>query len=177
MLTAADRLFYRRGIQAVGMDALRDEARVSLRRMYRLYPSKDAIVEAYLRRRDERWRKWLRDSVEQRSALPADRPLAVFDALAEWFAREDFRGCAMANATAELGEQHPAIGHRAKRHKDAVRAYLIELLRKAGQPEDPTEVASQLMLLVDGAIVQASIEADQHAAHRAKLMAKRLLCT
>lgn len=174
VLAAADRLFYRHGVQAVGMDALREEAGVSLRRLYQLYPSKGALVEAYLRWRDERWRSWLRYSVEGCSEL-TERPLAVFDALAEWFADEEFRGCALVNATAELGETTPAVRRQAERHKRAVRAYLAKLLSEAGHPGDPEESAAQLMLLLDGAIVQAGIAGETGAARRAKAMAQYLL--
>ncbi|MGI8781489.1 MAG: TetR/AcrR family transcriptional regulator [Solirubrobacteraceae bacterium] len=175
VLAAADRLFYRRGVQAVGMDALREEAGVSLRRMYRLYPSKDALVEAYLHRRDERWRRWLRTRVEERCAQPAERPLAVFDALDEWFAGDDFRGCALVNASAELGETTPAVRRQAECHKAAVRAYIAELLGEAGHPGDAEDMAAELMLLIDGATVQASVGADADAAQRAKAMGERLL--
>lgn len=175
MLTAADRLFYRHGVHAVGMDSLREEAGVSLRRMYRLYPSKDALVEAYLRWRDHRWRSWLSQSVERRCPQPAQRPLAVFDALAEWFADDEFRGCALVNASAELGDTTPSVRRQAELHKRAVRTYLAELLRQAGHSDDSEDAAAQLMLLLDGAIVQASIGGDTSAALRAKDMAQRLL--
>ena len=158
------------------MDALREEAGVSLRRLYRLYPSKDSLVAAYLRRRDERWRSWLRLSVKERCPQPRERPLAVFDALAEWFADEAFRGCALVNASAELGDSTPTVRRQAADHKRAVRAYLAELLTEAGRAQDDAnDLAAQMMLLVDGAIVQASIAGDADAARRAKAMAEHLV--
>lgn len=160
------------------MDALREEAGISLRRMYRLYPSKDALVAGYLRWRDERWRTWLRQRVEQRAPQPSARPLAVFDALAEWFADEGFRGCALVNASAELGETIPAVHRQAEQHKRAVRAYLAELLREAGhRKQNDDELAAELVLLIDGAIVQASIAGDTTAAQRAQSIARRLLAS
>lgn len=158
------------------MDALREEAGVSLRRLYRLYPSKDILVATYLRWRDECWRSWLHQSVQQRCREPSGRPLAVFDALAEWFADDQFRGCALVNASAEFGDTAPAVRRQAENHKRAVRAYLSELLKGAGRHGDDTDgLSAQLMLLVDGAIVQASIAGDANAAQRAKHMAEHLL--
>jgi AcrR family transcriptional regulator len=174
VLAAADRLFYRHGVQAVGMDALREEAGVSLRRMYQLYRSKDALVDAYLRWRDDRWRRWLRQSVEQRCPQAAGRPLAVFDALEEWFATDGFRGCALVNAAAELSARTPAVRRRAGAHKAAVRRYLATLLDQTGR-RDAEDLAAQLMLLIDGAIVEASIGADPRSAQRAKAIAARLI--
>ncbi|MBV8030354.1 MAG: helix-turn-helix transcriptional regulator, partial [Betaproteobacteria bacterium] len=48
ILGAADRLFYEHGIRAVGVDAVAAEADVSKRTLYKHYPSKDALVSAYL---------------------------------------------------------------------------------------------------------------------------------
>ena len=48
MLDAAEALFYRRGVQAVGIDDIRAEAGVSLKRLYQLYPSKDQLVVGFL---------------------------------------------------------------------------------------------------------------------------------
>ena len=66
-------------------------------------------MQAFLERRDRRWRAWFADAVARLAPDPADRPLAVFDALGEWFASDDFRGCAFLNAAAEITDpDHPA---------------------------------------------------------------------
>jgi AcrR family transcriptional regulator len=44
----ADRLFYRRGIRAVGVDTIAAEIGVSKRTLYNYFPSKDALIVAYL---------------------------------------------------------------------------------------------------------------------------------
>ena len=54
-LDAAEKLFYGRGIQSVGMDDIRGASGVSLKRLYQLFPAKEQLVEAYLERRDVRW--------------------------------------------------------------------------------------------------------------------------
>ena len=66
LLEAAEELFYAHGVQAVGMDAVRARSGVSLKRLYQTYPAKNDLVEAYLRRRDERWRRSLREFVHAR---------------------------------------------------------------------------------------------------------------
>src|SRR5262245_45164075 len=90
ILAAADRLYNARGIQAVGMDALRAEAGVPLKRLYRLFPSKEAIVEEVLRGRHQRWNALVEAAVARGDAR--QRLLAVYDMLARWFADDDFRG-------------------------------------------------------------------------------------
>src|SRR6266568_127787 len=48
ILAAADKLFYARGIRAVGVDTVAAGAGVSKRTLYHHYPSKDALIAAYL---------------------------------------------------------------------------------------------------------------------------------
>lgn len=70
ILDAAETLFYDRGIQSVGMDELRTTAGVSLKRLYGCFPAKHDLVEAYLRRRDARWRTALAGYVTERAGTP-----------------------------------------------------------------------------------------------------------
>lgn len=136
--------------------------------------SKEALIEAYLRRRNETWRRWLRDTVERRCPDPARPPLAVFDAVHEWCQSDGFRGCALVNASAELGQTTPVARGQAEQHKRAVRAYLTELLSQADQSH-AEDLAAQLMIVLDGAIAQAAVAADRRAADRAKTIAEGLL--
>lgn len=89
LLDAAEALFYAHGVQAVGMDRIRAESQVPLKRLYRLFPAKETLVAAYLERRDARWTASLRTHVEA-VAEPRERVAAVFDWLADWFAQPDF---------------------------------------------------------------------------------------
>lgn len=173
VLDAAEMLFYERGVQAVGMDAIRDACGVSLKRLYQCFPSKDQLVAEYLRRRDQRWREELTRFVERR-ADPADRVAAVFDWLYEWFSEPGFRGCAFINSFGELGATSPAVANIARQHKDALRAYLIDLT-KLLPVDEPATVAEQLLLLIDGAIVSASITGNPGAARHARAAAEVLL--
>ena len=50
VLDTAQRLFYARGVHEVGMDELVRETDLGKATVYRLYPTKDALVAAYLAR-------------------------------------------------------------------------------------------------------------------------------
>ena len=123
ILDAASAAFYARGLGAVGVDAIVEDAGVAKATLYRHFRTKDDLVVAFLRRRDERWRAWLRDAVERLAGgRPAERPLCVFDALGEWFASEEFRGCAFINAATEIADPaHPARS-AVEDHSSALRA-------------------------------------------------------
>src|SRR3981081_1637597 len=83
-------------------------------------------------RRRRRWRAWLGRPVTGYGLPPEDRPLAVFDALAERFAHDDFRGCAFINTMIEAADRDSAAHQVAAAHKTKVTAYLDELLAAAG---------------------------------------------
>ncbi|PXX71373.1 TetR family transcriptional regulator [Nocardia tenerifensis] len=174
LLTTAEELFYAEGIRAVGVDRLLQESGVGRASFYRHFASKDDLVVAVLEDRDRRWLAWLRESVEATAGDPADRPLAVFDALSERFARKDFRGCAFINTMVEVADPTAAAHRVADRHKRHVIEYLTELLTAAGRSDADT-LAPAFALLIDGAIVTSVREATPEAARRAGEIARRLL--
>ncbi|MCF3105268.1 TetR/AcrR family transcriptional regulator [Streptomyces roseoverticillatus] len=173
LLDAAEALFYEHGIQAVGMDRIRAASGVSLKRLYQCFPSKDVLVEAYLRRRDGRWRGALAEYVDARPSA-AERPLAVFDWLEEWFGEPDFRGCAFINAYGELGAASTAVADAVRDHKAEVLRYLHRLVSDAGAA-DPGPVAEQLAVLADGAITTAAITGTPAPARSARQSASAVL--
>ena len=172
VLDAAEELFYARGIQAVGMDAIRDAAGVTLRRLYQHFPAKADLVQAYLARRDARWLGDLAAYVDATARTPQERPLVVFDWLEDWFARRDFHGCAFINSFAELGGTSPEVVAAVRRHKDAFHSYLRNLTLAAGaSPNTATHIA----LLAEGAMSTAAISGTTDPARQARQGAQLLL--
>ncbi|MEV0225659.1 TetR/AcrR family transcriptional regulator [Streptomyces sp. NPDC050704] len=174
-LDAAERLFYGRGIQAVGMDDIRGASGVSLKRLYQLFPAKEQLVVAYLERRDIRWRQRLADHVDGHEGdpgNPARRILAVFDWLGLWFCEPDFRGCAWINSYGELGATSESVGTQVRAHKRAFKDYLAGLVSEAGLPAD---LAEQVYLLAEGAMVTAAVERSPEPAVRAGRAARTLV--
>jgi AcrR family transcriptional regulator len=170
-LDAAEDLFYRRGVHAVGMDDIRDTSGVSLKRLYQLFPNKERLVTAFLQRRDVRWRSGLTDHVT-RVEDPRERLLAVFDWLHTWFTDPDYRGCAWINCFGELGATSAAVAEEARTHKEGFRLLLRELSAAAGHDDD---LAEQLLILAEGAIVTAAITGNPAAAHQARTAAGKLV--
>ncbi|HEV7974524.1 TetR/AcrR family transcriptional regulator [Amycolatopsis sp.] len=174
LLETAEELFYARGVHAVGMDAIRTHSGVSLKRLYQCFPSKEALVEAYLLRRDERWRGRLADYVTSHAETSEDAIPAVFDWLHTWFCEPGFRGCAFVNSFGELGPTAPGVAAAVRLHKELVHAYLLGLTG-AVAVKNPEELADQLLSLVDGATVIAAISGEPAAALPSKAAAVTLL--
>ncbi|GAA0491311.1 TetR/AcrR family transcriptional regulator [Streptomyces olivaceiscleroticus] len=171
LLDAAERLFYERGIQAVGMDEVRAASGLSLKRIYRLFAAKEDLVVAVLKRRDQRWRGSLAAHVEQ-VPDPGERVLAVFDWLAEWFAESRFRGCAWINAYGELGPSSEAVLAEVRSHKQAFHDRIAVWVHATGLP-----VVEPVFLLAEGAIVTAGISGDPAPARHARAAVATLLGT
>jgi AcrR family transcriptional regulator len=174
LLAAAEELFYAEGIRAVGVEKILAVSGVGRASFYRHFAGKDELVVTVLGGRDQRWREWLGRTVTGYGLPPEDRPLAVFDALAERFAHDDFRGCAFINTMIEAADRDSAAHQVAAAHKAKVTAYLDELLAAAGR-RDHALLAAEFVLLIDGAIVTALREGTPEAAVRAGRIAQALL--
>ncbi|MDA8345438.1 MAG: TetR/AcrR family transcriptional regulator [Thermaerobacter sp.] len=172
VLDIASQLFYQEGIQHVGMDRIRDATGVSLKALYRQFGSKEGLIEAYLLRRDERWLGWLAEHIRTQS-VPRARLLAIFDALDEWFHGADFAGCAFIRAYAESPEGS-AAQIAAANHKERLAA-LVRGEALAYDPARGEELAEQLLLLIEGAMVRAHVGRQPHAARTAKAAAAVLI--
>ena len=171
VVEAADRLFYERGIQQVGMDELRAAAGVSLKRLYAEFEGKDAIVLAVLRRRHAMWVRGIDEAVD-RSVDGREKLLGIFDFLATWFATDDFRGCAFINAFGELGGTSERVARAAREHKQSFQTYVDGLVADLGAPET---LARQLVLLAEGAQTTSAITGDPTAARHAREAAEVLI--
>lgn len=170
LLQAAKDLFYAEGIQAVGVERLLTVSGVGRASFYRHFASKDDLVVAVMRERDENWRRGLEQAVSARG----HEPLAVFDALAERHERTDFRGCVFINNMVEIADPDSIVHRIAADHKRAITDYIDGLLAAAGHSRH-AELAEQFVLLMDGATVTALRERTAEPARRAKAIAATLL--
>lgn len=174
LLTAAYELFSQRGVQAVGIDAIIERSGVARQTMYRHFASKQALVLAFLERREQLWtRDWLEAEVARRASDPREQLLAIFDVFDRWFRDQDFEGCSFINVLLEHpGGEHP-IHRAAAAYLAGIREFLEALARQAGIP-DAQDFAREWHILMKGSIVAAG-EGDRDAAVRAKKVAALLL--
>jgi AcrR family transcriptional regulator len=174
ILKVASELFYAQGVRAVGVDTIIAKSAVAKATFYKHFPSKDDLMLAFLKRRDALLRTWLEQAVERLAPKPADKPLAVFDALAQRFASKDYRGCAFINSMVELANRDHVVHLAAEEHKGLVTSYIAGLLKNAGI-DNPDNLAHEFMMLMDGAIVTSVREGTPDAARAAKRIAAVLL--
>jgi len=165
ILETADRLFYLQGLRAVGVDTIAAEIGISKRTLYNHFPSKDALIAAYLRRRFTQ--------APASDKPPIEQILGTFDRLERGFASKGFRGCPFVNAVAELGSEQ-SVKKIAIAFKESRRLWFRDLLKLLGVA-DAEGLATQLTLLVDGSIAQDLVRDDPSMARAAKNAARVLL--
>jgi len=174
ILQAASELFYSQGIKATGVEAVVKLAGTNKMTLYKYFPSKDDLVLAFLRKRDEDFRAWFVEQVNSRAEQPKDKLLAIFDVIGEWLEIPEFRGCAFINAAAEFPVEGNPVHQVSAEFYDQFRSYMRDLAAQCGIAA-PENLALQLSLLVEGAIVSEQMKRHSGAAGQAKQAAGVLI--
>jgi AcrR family transcriptional regulator len=174
ILDAAYDLFSKAGVRAIGVDTITAEADVAKMTLYRNFASKNDLALAFLELREERWTVgWVQREVLRRAETPAGRLLAIFEIFSEWFARDDFEGCAFVTSLLEFDDRADPVRQACVMHLAHIRAFVCELATAAGA-EDPERFAAQWHILMKGSIVAAH-EGDRDAALKARELGILLL--
>ena len=174
ILGTASRLFYERGVRAIGVDLVVLEAAVAKTSLYRYFPTKDDLIVAFLEREDlEFWAQWDGVAVQ----FPDD-PAGELDAHMRWIgerlARSNYRGCPQINVAAEFAEQDHPARQVSQRHMQALRGRLLDIAKRLNVPQ-PKQLAAQLAVLVNGAFVSSGLLAAEEATGVLRTALKALL--
>jgi AcrR family transcriptional regulator len=174
ILETADRLFYREGIRAVGIDRIIAEAEVAKMSLYKHFASKDELILAVLKYREEKILEFFGSAMKRHGKRTKDKLRTFFAALKDWFESPGFRGCAFQNAAVELADaKHPG-SHFVRDHKRRFQRFLAGLVEESLGKAAAT-VAPAVGLLVEGAIVTAVIQGSPAAVFVARDAAMKLV--
>lgn len=153
ILETARESFYREGIRAVGVDTIVERSGVAKSTLYRWFPTKDDLVEAFLRAQDaEFWEQW--DKVASTVGDPLEELRAQLEWIARYIASPRFRGCPFLRAAAEFPDVDHQVRLVCREHKSELRFRLAQLTRTAGLRRSEA-IADQLALLIDGAFANS----------------------
>lgn len=146
LLDTATRLFYTGGVHAIGIDRIIAEAGVAKATFYKHFPSKEALVVAYLEEQDRLGRAAV-------AALPKQPPremiAAVVGRVGEAVVAGDWRGCPFLNAAAEYPDPTSPVRQAIDARRSWYHACLRDLLAADGDPA-PSVTASLLVAMSDG---------------------------
>ena len=167
-------VFYRNGFHATGMDMLVAETGISKTSMYKHFRTKEDLILAVLRLRDEHFRNWLYRRMEELADTAHQQLIAMFDALEEWFGEPGYKGCMFIKASSEYQDASHPIHKQSADHKRMLESHFTNLAKQAGF-ENPGALARQLLILKEGAIVTAHLGHTDNPAQDAKAAAIQLV--
>jgi AcrR family transcriptional regulator len=176
LVETAERLFYREGFHATGIDRVIAEAGVARMTLYKHFSSKDELVLAVLQRRAERYWSGLTAAVDAAQAPGRFRVLALLDAHGEWLAREGAQGCMFMKALGEYADHGPQVAAAAAANKRRLLIVLHDLVKADGLAGN-AGLGEQLALLLEGAttLVHARLLTPRAAMRRARDAAEALI--
>jgi AcrR family transcriptional regulator len=161
LLETATGLFYREGVNNVGVDRIVSEASVTRATFYRHFPSKEQLVLAYL--------QVAHDSIVQRmtAALaiddPKERLRAIGDDIVAQIKSPGFRGCAFIKVASEFDDPDDAVRQAVAAHRKWFAKVVRAAFTDAGNPI-PANPARHFVMLRDGAMVAAYLDGPKQAA-------------
>jgi AcrR family transcriptional regulator len=179
LVDTATQLFSKNGFRATGIDTVLETSGVAKKTLYNHFRSKDELIIAALQKRSADFMGMARKGTARLAPHQDGDPrmarvLAFFDVVGRVVNSEDFSGCAFINASAEYPRRDDPVHVACTNHKKLLTQFIAELITEL-QLEDPQEVARQITLLLDGAIVTAHTTCDLTGMVLAKETVRRLL--
>jgi len=174
LVDKATALFSEHGFQAVGVDWIIRDSDVARMTLYRHFAGKDELIREVLLQRHE----YIFQSISQNMqpiAAPKKRVKCIFDWYQSWFCTAEFAGCLFERALAEFGTKRPLIWAAAVRFRNSMTALIAGTLQEVVPPAAAKHLGHVLMMLLDGATVEARATNDARAAAVAWVTAEKLL--
>lgn len=180
LVRTAFKLFYTKGIHAVGINLVLAESGIAKKTLYHHFPSKQHLIEAVVRYRDLSYRTWLMSRLNQ---VPEGKPalLELFNALDDWFHSrvpdiDCFHGCFFINASAEFGDRSSSIHRACAEHKTGVKKLIRQHVDVLSFSDKVSEDITRLVVLLkEGAISVAHVQGNLSAAQEAKAILINIL--
>lgn len=174
ILDVATKMFYRDGIHATGVDAVIARADVARMTLYNHFASKDALVEAVLRRQLNSTQEWLDGIIAALEMDPRARLFLIFKGVRNSLESDEFFGCPFINVAAEYSDPAHPFHRLAIEYKQLFRAYIQKIIEPMAVA-DAEFLGAQLCLLIDGALVTAQVDRSSQAGTHAERAARILI--
>lgn len=155
IVETASRLFYTKGYTATGINQIIAEAEVAKASLYQHFPAKEDLLVEYLKVTAKNTMEALRTTMTVGST-PKEKILATFDFLVRFSESVKCGGCNFLNISAETAKENTRVNNLIKNQKDQVRMLFQETLAPIGKEE----LADQIYVLFDGALVTSRVHND-----------------
>ncbi|MFY2822371.1 TetR/AcrR family transcriptional regulator [Ruegeria sp. MALMAid1280] len=162
--------FEEMGFAGPGVEALRAGADVSLRTLYKYFPSREAMVVGALQHRDRAYADWIGDGAENGAA----HVVHILQRLSDWLFGISNCGCLFRNALSAYPDSAP-IRAAVEVHKSGVRAQFHRRLVDVAPHCDADALADQLFVLHEGLTEAARMIGPERASRQTLRTAGQIL--
>jgi AcrR family transcriptional regulator len=165
-----DRQFAEMGFATQGVEALREGADVSLRTLYKYFPSREDMVVGALKYRDGIYFDWIAGGPGD----GAEHALYPIARLGDWLEEVANTGCLFMNALAAYPESQ-AVRKAVLAHKSRLADVFRERLQKIAPDRETEHLVQSLFLLHEGLTEAARLQGPKRAMAAALRAARALL--
>lgn len=163
-----------RGIASTTLEMLADRIDYPLEELQRFWPDKEALLYDALRYLSQQVDVWRRQLLLDETKTPQQKLLARYTALTECVSQNRFPGCLFIAACTFYPDPAHPIHQLAEQQKSAARNSTHELLSQLGI-DDPTMVAKQMELVLEGCLSRMLIKRSQEDVDTAQRLAEDIL--
>lgn len=176
ILKTASDLFYRFGIQAVGIDRIIEESDVSKRTFYNHFNSKNILISEYFKYRRSLWTSFLIEATGDENIAPDQRILNLFDELEKFMGSSEFFGCPFQKGMAEFGQADniEIIKDQIDLHYESVFNFIHDLVKKTSTKK-AKKVTEAIISLIEGSVVLSYANRDAKIVKTNKEAARLIL--
>lgn len=165
LVESARRLFWAQGYEATSVAEILEEAGVNSGSLYHFFEGKEDLLIAVLERYEELLDPMVIAPVRRESDGSIEDVFSVLEGYRHGLLTTRFtHGCPIGSLALEVTETHPAAREGIRRNFAAWRGAIEGFLSEAedGLPEDadPVRIATFVLAVMEGAVMQARIERD-----------------
>lgn len=153
--TATD-LFYNNGYNRTGINEILEKSGVAKASMYQHFRSKEEIGVEYLKNMDAQATEKLKAKIYARP-VGGERLMAILDHVDEFFDSGAFKGCWSLNTIAEISQEDKLMMAEILKQKKEMKAFTYHLVLENLNAKDPNNIANQLYMIYEAALVEARV--------------------
>ena len=174
IINKASELFCHYGIANTGIDQVVEHANISKKTLYSHFPTKEILIVGCLEYYSRIFRTNFINGVHLNGKSPKEKLEAVFKVFETWFKDSSFAGCLFIKVLNEYPDTTSEMHKIAIHFKKEFKNFILELCQSA-ESKDPENLASEIMILTEGAIINSQIQNSPAPAKTALGILKKIL--
>ncbi len=175
IIDTAVKLFLQYGYHQVSVDKISEVSNVTKMTIYKYFESKEKLFEVALTKRNNGFiEDLLRCTSEPSEAT--EKLKSIFSFYNEWFNSEEFCGCLFINSLHVNFDTDKKVTNFIKQNKVMTRQIIESILCFLFESDEKSKmIASQIIKLLDGAIISAQLGLEDNPAQNAWIATVALL--